>query len=346
MSNPDITSMLGPTLGLIVVYFIILGGAYYFGSRTAFAKAFFKSSSPPAIAAVVLFVGLYLIVVTISAQFASDAQEFAYSVAAATFGLTLGWVMGIVISPSSKDEASEFSMLTKAISTFLTGYVLANLKGITKQDLATFLGHQQVPFRLLIGSASCLSSLAAVFVIRRAEVMAANAAREWFIRYKPADPQHAQALKGDFLARGPFSSRADALAEIERIKNQDAFKDITLTAERVEIFSEESEEKVPEAAASTPAADDAAGKQPPQAPPDAAADQPDKPPKTQEEEAGADAGDGGGSGAVPPNSEAAAEVDANAPEGEAGSGGDASGANGAPVPSQSNAAAGGKPKPQ
>jgi hypothetical protein len=231
--------MLGPTLGLIVVYFIVLGAAYYLGSKTAFARAFFKTSTPPAIAAVVLFIGLYLIVVTISAQFATDAREFAYSVAAATFGLTLGWVLGIIISPGSKDEASEFSLLTKAISTFLTGYLLAYLKDITRADVASFLGKPQVPFRLMIGGACCLSSLAAVFVIRRAEVMIANAAREWFISYKPADPKHAEALPGDVLARGPFSSREDALNEIARIKSEDQFKGITLTAVRVNILSEE-----------------------------------------------------------------------------------------------------------
>lgn len=240
MPNPvSISSMLGPTLGLLLVYFIVLGAAYYLGSKTAFAKQFLKSSNPPAIVAVVWFVGLYLITVTISAQFASDAKEFAYSVAAGTFGLTLGWVLGIIISPSGKDEATEFSLLTKAISTFLTGYVLAYLKDISKADLHSFLSKPQVPFRLMIGAACCLSSLAAVFAIRRAEIAAARAAREWFISYQPADPRHAQALPGDVLARGPFLSREEAMAEIDRIKNLDDFKGVTLTAVHVDILSEE-----------------------------------------------------------------------------------------------------------
>ncbi len=235
----SVSSMLGPTLGLLLVYFIVMGAAYYLGSKTAFAKAFLKTSNPPAIIAVVAFIGLYLIMVTISAQFASDAREFAYSVAAGTFGLALGWVLGIVISPSGKDEATEFSLLTKAISTFLTGYVLAYLKDISKADVQSFLSRPQVPFRLLIGAACCLSSLAAVFAIRRAEISAANAMREWFISYAPADPRHAQALPGDVLARGPFPSREDAMAEIDRIKSLDEFKGVTLTAVRVDIVAEE-----------------------------------------------------------------------------------------------------------
>ena len=54
-----------------------------------------------------------MIVLAASAQFAATASDFAYNVAAATFGLAMGWVVGIVISPGSKDEASEFSILTR-----------------------------------------------------------------------------------------------------------------------------------------------------------------------------------------------------------------------------------------
>ncbi len=251
---PDLTfvfRLLGPAMGVIGLYFILIGVAYYLGSRTAFAKAFFQSSTPPAIAAVVLFLGLYLLVITISAQFASDTGDFAYSIAAATFGLTLGWVLGIVISPTSKDEAGEFSMLTKAVSTFITGYVLANLKGITKEDLVHFLSRPEVPFRLMIGTASCLSALATIFVIRRAEAMHANAKREWFVSYAPAVPKHDQALPADVLARGPFATRDDALEEIKRIQGLPEFKGRTLSAVRVDILSEESVLTPPAAAATT-----------------------------------------------------------------------------------------------
>jgi hypothetical protein len=235
----SLSSLLGPALGIIAAYFLLLAIAYRMGSGTAFAKAFLKSSTPPAVAAVVLFVGVYLIVLTISAQIAIDRRDFAYSVASATFGLALGWVMGIIISPSSKDEATEFSLLTKAVSTFLTGYVLGYIKDLKLADIRAFLERPNIPFRLMAGAACGLAALAAVFVIRRAETMVANAAREWFISFAPPDPKHAQALRADILARGPFSSREDAMAEIDRIKNLDEFKGVTLTAVRVDILSEE-----------------------------------------------------------------------------------------------------------
>ena len=235
----SLSSLLGPALGVIAAYFVLLAIAYRLGSGTAFAKAFLKSSTPPAVAAVLLFIAVYLIVLTISAQVATNSGDFAYSVASATFGLALGWVLGIVISPSSKDEASEFSLLTKAVSTFLTGYVLGYIKDLKLPQIQAFLDRPGIPFRLMAGGACGLAALAAVFVIRRAEVMQTNAAREWFISFAPPDPKHAQALRADVLARGPFSSRDDAMAEIERIKILDEFKGVTLTAVRVDILSEE-----------------------------------------------------------------------------------------------------------
>ncbi len=284
---PSISGLLGPTLGLVAVYFIVLGAAYYLGARTAFAKAFFRSSTPPAIAAVVLFVGLYLIVVTVSAQFAQNARDFAYSVAAASFGVAFGWVLGIVISPSSTEEAGEFSLLTKAVSTFLTGYVLGYLKDITLENIQHFLARPEVTFRLMVGGACCLSSLATVFVIRRAEIMRSSAPREWFVSYAPTDPRHAQALRADVLAHGPFATREDAEAEIERIKDLDEFKGVTLKAVRVEILSEEN--VPPSPATPTPPA--------PEAPPNPQADAvaPAAPAVT-----GAAAGAGTGSAAANP----------------------------------------------
>lgn len=249
----SLSSLLGPALGVLAAYFLLLAIAYRLGSGTTFAKQFLKSSSPPAIAAVVLFVGVYLIVLIISAQIAYDQRDFAYSVASATFGLALGWVLGIIISPSSKDEASEFSLLTKAVSTFLTGYVLGYIKDLKLADIRAFLERPNVPFRLMAGAACGLAALAAVFVIRRAEAMQANAAREWFISFAPPDPKHAQALRADILARGPFSSREDAMAEIDRIKNLDEFKGVTLTAVRVDILSEEPVTATPADESPTPA---------------------------------------------------------------------------------------------
>ncbi len=260
-----VIAYLAPTVISIVVYAGLLWLAYKYGANSTVAREFNKSTTPGAILTIVNSGGVYLIVLAASAQYANDVADFAYNVAAATFGLAMGWIVGIIISPGSKDEASEFSLLTKAVSTFLTGYVLANLKGITRQEVWDFLSGPGVTFRLLIGTACCFSTVAVVFVSRRAETMKANeaaeirkanAAREWYISYDPSDPKHAQGLRPDVLARGPFASRDDAQAEIDLIKNRDEFKTHKLMPVRVDTFVEqptppkdEPEEEQPQPAA-------------------------------------------------------------------------------------------------
>jgi hypothetical protein len=252
---------LAPIVISIVIYAAVLWLAYTYGADTGFARQFNKATTPGAILTIVNSGGVYLIVLAASAQFASDTISFSYNVAAATFGLAMGWVLGIVISPGSKDEASEFSLLTKAISTFLTGYVLANLKGITQHQVWEFLTRPGVAFRLLIGAACCFSTVAVVFVSRRAEIMKANVAREWFISYAPPDPKHSQTLRADVLARGPFSSREDAQAEIDLIKGRDEFKGLVLTPVRVDIVVEQLAGSPPSGAGNQPPPTEAAQKQ-------------------------------------------------------------------------------------
>lgn len=228
--------VLAPILLLIVVYAALLALVYRYASKTVYAKAFFKASTPGAILMGANSGGVYLIVLAISAQYSANGKEFALNVAAGTLGLALGWVLGIIISPSSKDEQSEFSLLTKAVSTFLTGYVLGYVKDIKLDQVQHFLFDRPgVPFRLFIGTACCLSTMAVVFVSRRAEIMQTNAVKDWFISYAPSNPQNSKGLPCNLLALGPFPSKDDALVEIEVIKGSDEFKGLTLTPVRVQI---------------------------------------------------------------------------------------------------------------
>jgi hypothetical protein len=230
---------IAPTLTSIAVYGAVLGIVYYKFKDTAIARELMKSSTPTSALTVVNSGGLYLVVLVAAGQYANDITDFAYNLAAATCGLAVGTIAGIIISPSSKDESSEFSLLTKAVSTFLTGYILANLKDISKQALWDFLRQPGVAFRLIIGTACCLSTIGVVFVTRRAEVMKASTLKEWFISYAPPDPKHAQTLRGDVLARGPFASRDEAEKEIALIKIRDEFKGLTFTPIRIEIFADQ-----------------------------------------------------------------------------------------------------------
>jgi len=236
VTNWPSVSLLVPILLLLVVYASILGLLYRIAAGTAYAKAFFKASTPAAILAVLNLGALFLIALASAAQFAHDKVDFAYSVACATFGLGLGWILGIVISPGSKDESSEFSLLTKAVSTFLTGYVLGYIKDLKLSDVEHFLERPGVPFRLILATACCFSTVAVVFVVRRAEIIKSAMTKEWFIAYSPRDPVHTASLRSDLLACGPFGSREDASAQIELLKVQDKFRDLVLAPIRIEML--------------------------------------------------------------------------------------------------------------
>lgn len=240
MSNSaSIFSTLGPLLGVILVYFIVIRVFFLTGGRNGFVVAFLRSSTPTGVVGVVLFIAVYLESLVLCVQFSVDAREFAYNAASATFGMAVGWVLGMVLSPHTEAEATQSSLLTKAISTFFTGYLLGYLKDVKLADIAAILTRPGMPFRLMIGTACFLPALAAVFALRWADINHEGTAREWFIKYWPADKPHAQALAGDILARGPFPSREDAFAEIERIKGQDQFRGYSLTAVRIDIASDE-----------------------------------------------------------------------------------------------------------
>ena len=49
------------------------------------------------------------------------------------FGGSLGWIVGIILSPKSANEVSSFREYGKAISTFLSGYGIAKLDFVFEQ---------------------------------------------------------------------------------------------------------------------------------------------------------------------------------------------------------------------
>ena len=83
------------------------------------------------------------------------------------FGGILGWCVGMFISPLSPDERLEFSELGKAISVFVSGFLIAKLEplfsGITAKDVLTIATGTRW---LLFGTTFCLG-LQFTFVGRR-----------------------------------------------------------------------------------------------------------------------------------------------------------------------------------
>jgi hypothetical protein len=62
----------------------------------------------------------------------SDAESHYINVAVFVFSWALGWLLGTMIAPYDSGEATLFTRVSKAISAFLSGYLLAKIDDLTK----------------------------------------------------------------------------------------------------------------------------------------------------------------------------------------------------------------------
>ena len=158
------------------------------------------------------------------------------NVAAACVGLGLGWVLGIVVSPSDQTEESEFSTYTKALSTLFTGYVAGALKDVKLNNIMEYLYRPNIALRVCLAAACALATTAVVFINRRAEVQSLNRRtegqngnRRWYIRFDPPTANLPDATPLGLLAKGPYFCEEDAKREMDSLKKTEAYKDVTLT---------------------------------------------------------------------------------------------------------------------
>ncbi len=105
----------------------------------------------------------YIACFAISAQ----VEKWWLNVLLCRFGGILGWCVGMFISPLNKNEKLEFSEYGKAVSAFLSGFVIAKLDrvfvGINTNDVLTAI---LIARLLLFGTTFCLG-LQFTFVGRR-----------------------------------------------------------------------------------------------------------------------------------------------------------------------------------
>jgi len=80
------------------------------------------------------------------------------------FGLALGWVLGMLLSPYINEQA-KFSDYGKALSTFISGYGLARLGTVIDSYIKTGI-EDKILGRILIFSNSFVLMLLFVFVAR------------------------------------------------------------------------------------------------------------------------------------------------------------------------------------
>jgi len=109
-----------------------------------------------------------LIVMMIAAfVFPSQKQDSWMGLMLLIAGISAGWVIGIVLAPYTKEENTKFQSYTKAVASFLSGYVVAHLNDLIKHIMKPeFLGNSLHLSKLILLLAGFCVSVVLVYYTR------------------------------------------------------------------------------------------------------------------------------------------------------------------------------------
>ena len=115
-------------------------------------------------------IGATILVVMIIAAFVfpSQKQDSWMGLMLLIAGISAGWVIGIVLSPYTTEEKTKFQSYTKAVASFLSGYVVAHLNDLIKYVMKPeFLGNSLHLSKLILLLAGFCISLVVVYYTRQ-----------------------------------------------------------------------------------------------------------------------------------------------------------------------------------
>ncbi|TCB58221.1 hypothetical protein [Acinetobacter terrae] len=98
----------------------------------------------------------------------SEILEQNINILIVLFGLSFGWLIGIIVSPYNSNESIIFTQYTKAFTAFFSGYTIGKLDQITDEVFSPeFIFDPTNGFRLLIFISSFIISMIITFVFRQ-----------------------------------------------------------------------------------------------------------------------------------------------------------------------------------
>lgn len=132
---------------------------------------------------IVAVIGIMLIV--LGAQDVQDSKRTAFNYLSGVLGISLGWIMGIFLSPYNPDEHSKFSDYAKALSTFVSGYLLSKVdRLLDPAQVPAIMSDPQVVYRTMFFLACFFLTLVAVFLVRSYPVLKTDSVK---LRQNPVD---------------------------------------------------------------------------------------------------------------------------------------------------------------
>ena len=93
-------------------------------------------------------------------ELSPNVEAEALSASVAMMGAAIGWLLGVALSPYTKDEESSFTKYGTAVASFSSGYLVARTDDLVKQILSPpFALSPVIGFRLALFVTSVLVSM-------------------------------------------------------------------------------------------------------------------------------------------------------------------------------------------
>lgn len=94
-------------------------------------------------------------------------QDAYLNIAIMMASICVGWLLGTFISPASNTEAARFGVYGKAVSAFVSGYLVAKLDKVIEKILSPdTLAVPIAAFRLTGGIAALVSAVLVTYIVR------------------------------------------------------------------------------------------------------------------------------------------------------------------------------------
>jgi hypothetical protein len=98
---------------------------------------------------------------------ASDRRGYAVNISILVLGTSLGWILGMAISPYDVKEKGDFGAYLKAVSAFFSGYLVAKIDPLARYFEPMFRSTPDAGFRLILFFSALIVAMGMTFVNRR-----------------------------------------------------------------------------------------------------------------------------------------------------------------------------------